>query len=165
MILIDGMNLLYKFPDLEGLMYEGRLEDARKGLLGILREYRAIKKEHIRVVFDGRRKPGDTTRTETLGRIEICYSHDLSADYIIKEYVKHDANPRMITVVTSDKDILFYVNRFKTRNITSEKFSDQVRETIENANKVESPEKETDPVLSDDEMRFWEKMFNRKKKS
>ena len=165
MILIDGMNLLYKFPDLEGLMYKGRLEDARKGLIDLLKEYKTIKKEHVRVVFDGRRKPGDTTRTETLGRVEICYSHDLSADYIIKEYVKHDTNPRMITVVTSDKDILFYVNRFKCPSIVSEKFAELVRETIENAHTVTAPEKEANPVLSDDEMRFWEKLFNRKKKN
>ena len=38
-ILIDGFNLIYKFPDLEALMYEERLNDARKGLLSKLKEY------------------------------------------------------------------------------------------------------------------------------
>ncbi|GEM_PF-2098495 len=28
-ILIDGFNLIYKFPELEGLMYEGKLAEAR----------------------------------------------------------------------------------------------------------------------------------------
>lgn len=165
MILIDGLNLLYKFPDLEGLMYQGKLNEARDGLVGILKEYRNLKKEHIRVVFDGKRRPSDNTRTETLGRIEICYSHDLSADFIIKEFIKHDENPRMVTVVTSDKDIIFYVNRFKAKIVQSEKFAEQVRQEIEGAQTKAAPEKDADPVISDDEMRFWEKMFSRKKKN
>ena len=103
-------------------------------------------------------------RTETLGRIEICYSHDLSADFIIKEFIKHDENPRMVTVVTSDKDIIFYVNRFKAKVLQSEKFADIVRQSIEAAETKAAPEKDADPVVSDDEMRFWEKMFSRKKK-
>lgn len=164
MILIDGMNLLYKFPDLEGMMYEGRLNEARDGLVQILKEFRQIKKEHVRVVFDGKRRPSDNTRTETISRIEICYSHDLSADFIIKEYIKHDENPRMVTVVTSDKDIIFYVNRFKARVMQSEKFADYVKETIETARSTAVPEKDTNPAISDDEMRFWEKMFSRRKK-
>lgn len=164
MILIDGMNLLYKFPDLEGMMYEGKLNEARDGLILILKEFRQIKKEHVRVVFDGKRKPSDNTRTETIARIEICYSHDLSADFIIKEYIKHDDNPRMVTVVTSDKDIIFYVNRFKAKVMQSEKFADYVKEVIDSAQSKAAPEKDADPAISDEEMRFWEKMFSRKKK-
>ncbi|MDY6970645.1 MAG: NYN domain-containing protein, partial [Spirochaetota bacterium] len=37
--LIDGFNLIYKFPQLEELMYQDRLVDARVGLLNKLKEY------------------------------------------------------------------------------------------------------------------------------
>ena len=53
MFLIDGFNLIYKFPDLEEKMLRGQLDDARAGLLDRLKEYQRIKKARIRVVFDG----------------------------------------------------------------------------------------------------------------
>ncbi len=158
-ILIDGFNLIYKFPELEGKMYLSQLNDARAGLLKILKEYQKITKTKIRVVFDGKRNPGDKLKTERSGTIDVYYSHDYSADYLIKEFIKKDPNPKMATVVTSDKDIIFYVNRFRTKVITSEKFADHVNKTIEDSTKEILPEKDENPELSDEELQFWEQQF------
>ena len=66
-------------------------------------------------------------------------------------------------MVTSDKDILFYVNRFNARTMTSEKFADQVTRTIQEEEEARNlPEKEDDPVVSDEEVSFWERLFRRK---
>ncbi len=162
-LLIDGFNLLYKFPELEELMYLEKLNEARKGLLERLREYYSIKKVRIRVVFDGRRNPMDALKSERSGAIDVFYSIDYSADFLIKEFIKKDPNPKMTTVVTSDKDILFYVNRFKARTMTSEKFADHLNKTIEEYYAEKTVEKEEDPVLSEDEVSFWERIFRGKK--
>lgn len=160
--LIDGFNLIYKFPHLEGMMYEGKLNDARKGLIDILKDFYRIKKPEIRVIFDGKKNPGDNTPQETLGPIRVYYSHDLSADHLIKEFVKTNPNPPMTTVVTSDKEIIFYVNRFKAPVIKSEDFAPQVQRAIEDFEKGQAPEKDENPTLSEEELGFWERLFNKK---
>jgi predicted RNA-binding protein with PIN domain len=161
--LIDGFNLLYKFPDLEEMMYQGRLNEARRGLLDRLKEYHTIKKTHIRVVFDGKKNPSDNLRTEKSGAIDVYYSLDYSADFLIKEFIKKDPNPRMAIVVTSDKDILFYVNRFRAQTMTSEKFADHLTKTIEERHAEKVVEKEDDPSLTAEEVSFWERLFRGKR--
>lgn len=160
--LIDGFNLLYKFPDLEELMYQGKLNEARRGLLQKLKEFQKLKKARLRVVFDGKKEPSSAVRSERMGTIDIYYSIDYSADHLIKEFIKKDLNPRMSTVVTSDKDILFYVNRFRAKTMTSEVFADFVNDTFREEEDKETPEKEDNPVLSSEELSFWEKLFRKK---
>jgi predicted RNA-binding protein with PIN domain len=163
-LLIDGLNLIYKFPDLEEKILRGHLIEAREGLLELLKEFQKLKKSHIRIVFDGKKKPSHNVRSERIGTIDVFYSLDYSADFLIKEFIKKDPNPKMTTVVTSDKDILFYVNRFKARTMTSEKFADFVTKTIEEHYLEVLPEKDDNPVLSHEEISFWERIFTRKMK-
>jgi len=161
--LIDGFNLIYKFPDLEELMYLHRLNDARAGLLGILKEYQKIKKTQIRVVFDGKKEPAHELRSERIGTIDVYYSLDFSADFLIKEFIKKELNPKMVTVVTSDKDIIFFINRFKVKNIKSENFAEMVKKAIEEERMEKIPEKEDYPTLTDEDISFWERLFKNKK--
>lgn len=158
-VLIDGFNLIYKFPDLEGMMYLGKLSEARRGLLDRLKEYQKITGTHIRVVLDGKKEESLELRSERVGKIDVYYSLDFSADYLIKQFIKKDINPRMTTVVTSDKDIIDFVTRFKAKVRKSEDFAKQVEDTINEKIEESIPEKEEDPVLSDDELAYWEKVF------
>ena len=68
----------------------------------------------------------------------------------------------MTTVVTSDKDIIFYVNRFKAKVMKSEDFAAMVDKTIREWAEALVPEKEDDPVLTEEEVSFWENMFKRR---
>jgi len=163
-LLIDGFNLIYKFPDLEAMMYENRLGDARRGLLEKLKEYQKIKKFPIRVVFDGKKEPSVNMKSERIGSIDVYYSLDYSADFLIKQFIKKDINPRMTTVVTSDKDIQFYVKRFRARIQTSEKFAEHLVSVIEEFYAEKIPEKDDDPVLSEDEISVWERLFRGREK-
>lgn len=166
-LLIDGFNLIYKFPELEEMMYYSQLDNARQGLLEKMKEYQKIKKSVIRVVFDGTKGAAGTTTSEKSGSIDVYYSLNYSADYLIKQFIKKDINPKMTTVITSDKDILFYVNRFGAKTMQSEKFADHVNKTIiEYEDELElkkiAVEKEN-PVVTDDEISYWEKIFSSKK--
>lgn len=162
-ILIDGFNLIYKFPDFEELMYQDRLNDARKGLLNRLKEYQKIKKEHIRVIFDGKKNPSLNVKSEKDGTIDVYYSLDFSADFLIKQFIKKDPNPKMSTVVTSDKDIINYVSRFKAKVLTSEKFAEIITKTIEELFQSRLPEKDEYPEVTEEEISFWEKIFSSRK--
>ena len=160
--LIDGFNLIYKFPELESLMYQHRLDEARTGLLGKLKEFVKITGRTVRVVFDGKKQQSLDLRSETVGSIDVYYSLDYSADFLIKEFVKKDLNPRMTTVVTSDNGIIFYVTRFRVKLMKSEAFAGLLVKTIEESHVEKLPEKEDDPVLSDEDVKFWESLFKKK---
>ncbi|MBN2038639.1 MAG: NYN domain-containing protein [Spirochaetes bacterium] len=160
-ILIDGLNLIYKFPELEELMYQSRLSDARTGLLNKLKEYKDISKTGIMVVFDGKKERSLDLKNEHVKGIDVYYSLEYSADFLIKQFVKKNINPKMITVVTSDKDIISYVRRFKAKTRTSEDFSRYINEAIENSSKSIEPEKDIDPEISEEEILYWEKQFKK----
>jgi len=163
-ILIDGFNLIYKFPELEGLMYEGKLAEARAGLLDRLKEYARLTGAKVRVVFDGKKQPSLLIKSESAGVIDVYYSLDFSADHLIKEFIKKDINPRMATVVTSDKEIIAYVTRFKAKVKTSEEFAKMVDEIIEASRAAALPEKEDDPAVSQEDVSYWERLFKGKKR-
>lgn len=56
-LVVDGFNLIYKFPELEAFMYSDRLREARVGLLRILEAYSSkIKNPNIHVFFDGKKE-------------------------------------------------------------------------------------------------------------
>jgi len=165
-LLIDGFNLIYKFPDLEAMMYLSQLNTARAGLLEKLKDYQKIKKTAILVVFDGKKDKTLETAREKIGKIDVYYSLDYSADYLIKQFIKKDLNPKMTTVITSDKDIIFYINRFGAKNITSEKFSEIVNATFkeylkEKEDQQIKAEKEN-PSVTDEEISYWQKLFGKK---
>src|SRR3990172_6176511 len=101
-LLIDGFNLIYKFPALEEKMLRGFLEEAREGLLDMLKEFQKIRKSYIRIVFDGKKNPARDLRSERIGTIDVYYSLNYSADFLIKEFIKKDPNPKMTTVITSE---------------------------------------------------------------
>ena len=160
--LIDGFNLIYKFPELESLMYQHRLDGARAGLLEKLREFVKITGWTVRVVFDGKKQQSLDLGSETVGSIDVYYSLDYSADFLIKEFVKKDLNPRMTTVVTSDNGIIFYVTRFRVKLMKSEAFAALLEKTIGESRAEKLPEKEDNPVLSDEDVKFWENIFRKK---
>ncbi|MFH0974940.1 MAG: NYN domain-containing protein [Spirochaetota bacterium] len=160
-ILIDGFNLIYKFPELERLMYAGNLSGARIGLLNKLKEYRNITKLNITVIFDGKKDQSLEIKKECIKSIDVYYSLDYSADFLIKQFVKKDLNPRMITVVTSDKDIIDYVIRFKAKVKTSDDFFKHINATIAAYCDSPEPEKNENPVLDEEEILFWENQFKK----
>jgi hypothetical protein len=162
-LLVDAFNLIYKFPELEDNMYKGELTEARRGLLSLLVNYKNSWKKHIElhVFFDGKKKHGDETRRETVSGIQIYFSIDLSADHLIKEFIKRNPSPGNLHIITSDKDILFFAKKYKCLVQTSEEFSSLLLKTI----KEKKSEKDLDekPVVSED-ISFWHEMFAKRKK-
>lgn len=160
-VLIDGFNLIYKFPDLEEKMSRGDLPGAMRGLLGILKDYQAHTKKKLRVVFDGRKQKGLDMTSERVGVIDVFYSLDYTADFVIMQFIKQDPKPALTTVVSSDKQIVSFVNRFGAPFIHSENFAELVKKTLEPEAPPLPPEKEENVSLSEEEVGFWEKMFGK----
>ncbi|MBN1498920.1 MAG: NYN domain-containing protein [Spirochaetes bacterium] len=157
-ILIDGFNLMYKLPETDEHMHRGELAAAMKKLIRLAGEFARSAKKDITVIFDGKKLEGDPTVSEKQNGIKIEYSHDLSADFIIMQKIKKDKNPKMITVITSDREIHFFLNRFMTPCIKSEDFAEIIKEHF-NPAPANIPEKDENCILTEDEISFWEKLF------
>ncbi|MEM7184222.1 MAG: NYN domain-containing protein, partial [Spirochaetota bacterium] len=131
LLIIDGFNLIYKFPELEVCMYENRLQEARLGLLARVQKYR-MKKGNTEVIafFDGRKEKGSVVETDDYQGITIRYSHELKADVLIKKYVKTCLSRGNVLTVTSDKDILFHCRKYGIPTNTSEDFAKKMNDVI-----------------------------------
>lgn len=167
--LIDAFNLSYKFPELELLMYKGEHGKAREGLLKIFLEFRSYQKRvpEIHFFFDGKREPGNDTKREIRSDMSLYYSHDMSADHLIKEFIKRAPSPGEITVVSSDKEVLRFARSHRCKTETSEDFEKAIQEKRKEQRtppEAADPGAETDPVVSRDEMLYWRKMFAESKK-
>jgi hypothetical protein len=71
-----------------------------------------------------------------------------------------DPQPTQTTVITSDKEIAFFMNRLRTPVIKSEDFASEVM-ALRAPKEQPEPEKDADVHLEAEELSFWEKMFTR----
>jgi len=158
-LLIDGNNLIYKFPHLEKFMYEKSMAGAREGLIQLMADYRSHVKnpDEILVFFDGRKNSDLNLLQEEIDEIHVYYSHADSADDLIKHYIKMSPVLSDLAVVTSDKDILFYAKRFKVKSYTSEQFAAQITEKLNSAETDKTDGAEV--KLDKQEISFWKKFM------
>lgn len=156
---VDGFNLIYKIPELEEYMYAGKLESAMKGLISILSTYRSNshKKGEIHIFFDGKRRRGDETYEETVSGVRCYYSHDLSADYLIEQFLIQHKAPGEVWCISSDKRIRESARKSKAHSKTSEEFAEDLKKDQSN----EGPEK---PVgsMSKKEVNYWLNLFSKR---
>lgn len=163
-LVIDAFNLIYKFPDLETLMYQHNLVEARRGLIQKLLNYKKLKKkEEIHLFFDGRKDMGSPVEVDEIGPLKIYYSLDQKADERIKQFIKKNPNPGNLFVVSSDKDIIFYSKRYLCKNYTSEEFFSLVNRTLESKHSKEQEADRIHKSLSDQELMYWLKIFKDRK--
>lgn len=156
---IDGFNLIYKIPELEEHMYAGKLESAMKGLIRVMAAYRSDshKKGEIHIFFDGKRRQGDETHEETVSGIRCYYSHDLSADYLIEQFLIQHKSPGEVWCISSDKRVRESARKSKAHSKTSEEFASD----IQKEKSKPGPEKPSG-TLSKKEINYWLDMFKKR---
>ena len=101
--IVDGYNVIKK----TAFLNHKKLKDARDALLSFIDKYRphGSYKNQITVVFDGREGVFNFNQNCDFS---VIFSKKESADSCIKSLVDKASNPRNITVVSDDKDIVFY---------------------------------------------------------
>jgi hypothetical protein len=143
-ILIDGYNLIRKYPPLS----QAEKNDFSKGrekLLEWLAQYRRKIANPITVVFDGG-QGGDWDEGRDIYKgIKIRYSpQGQTADDIIKRLAKKEGEK--ILVVTSDQELGSYCRIFKTGWIRSEDFARRIQEQIWSGDQDSFPEDDRDDL-------------------
>lgn len=123
-LVLDGFNVLYKFPEFEEMMVRGQLEPAMRGLIQYMSPIKkSYPKMEIHIFFDGRRSKGDDTFRDFVGGIHVYYSIDESADYLIKEFVESKFGGEQVRVVSSDKQVRHSAKIQKCELQSSEDFA------------------------------------------
>ena len=145
--LIDGHNLIGRLPDV-------RLDDPddEAKLAARLRTYSARTGKRITVVFD-RGLPGGRSRELSGGGVEVVFAASgHTADGILRERIRQARDPRGLTVVTSDREVIAAAQARGARMMRSEEFAAQLR-----APRAASVEQ--DVHLSEEEVEEWLKVF------
>jgi predicted RNA-binding protein with PIN domain len=146
-VLIDGHNLIGRLPDLR---FDDPDDEAK--LVARLRTYSARTRKRVTVVFD-QGLPGGRSRALSGGRVEVVFaSAGHTADGILRERVQRARNPRGLTVVTSDREVIAAAQARGARVVRSEDFAAEL-------SSAPSVEQEKDVHLSAGEVEEWLKLF------
>ncbi|MFH1709085.1 MAG: NYN domain-containing protein [Planctomycetota bacterium] len=131
-VIIDGYNLIYASERWADFMDRGVIDAARDELLAALADYFREARQPVTVIFDGRPgydRPGG--RKLAHGPIEVRFAGSRrEADDAIIDRVRASAQPRDITVITTDRAIARAVGEYGARVKTSREFRVEVFEEL-----------------------------------
>jgi len=162
---IDGYNLIHK---LRNIAPGEPMAAMRERLEVMLSRYRQKSRRHVTVVYDG----GGGPRPHSLrSSVEVVYSGSLkSADRWIIDHARSlEPRPGMMLVISSDREIQRHATAWGARCIDSETFIEELAAMGITANggggkSSKAAEKGADSnPLSDKEVDYWLRMFDRKK--
>ncbi|OGF47981.1 MAG: hypothetical protein A2452_04825 [Candidatus Firestonebacteria bacterium RIFOXYC2_FULL_39_67] len=110
-ILIDAYNVMRSTAFADDFDFK-ILRNQREKFLSLLSEYASRVTHRVIAVFDGAGTGELLSNSENFGNVEILYSSGgESADDVIKKMAAEASNPRNIMVVSSDKEIMYYVKQ------------------------------------------------------
>ncbi len=115
---IDGYNLLHKLFPSPG---KTSLENLRGRMESLLLEYQRNRKCHMSIVYDG----GGLRESSAGGSLCVIYTaSSKSADAWIIDYVKSlNTNRKMVTIVSSDREVCLYGRAYGAKILSSEEFA------------------------------------------
>ena len=117
-LLIDGHNLIGRLPDIS--LSE---PDDEQRLLAKLESHLAGAPGEVVVVFDPGPNPPADAPPYRGGRVAAIFARPPeSADDVIMRLIRADPNPRHITVVTADREILACARRHRCRIVKTDRF-------------------------------------------
>nr|HID13731.1 hypothetical protein [Anaerolineae bacterium] len=148
-LLIDGHNLIGRLPNL-------RLDDPNDEakLVARLRAYCARTGRRATVVFD-QGLPGGRSQELSGGGVEVVFAAaGRTADGILRGRIRRARDPRGLTVVTSDHEVIAAARARGARVMRSEEFAVHLR-----APRPVDDGEEKDTHLSAEEIEEWLKVF------
>jgi len=159
-VLVDGMNLVFKFPDLAFCLGDRRMREAQEGLLHHLKSFFSDKMPSIQVFFDGKKNYIEDIFSESVDGMMVHYSHDKTADELIMGYLTQCPLPSSCLVISSDKEILNFARRTGAKRKSSENFYADWKKREEDLRSQELEEVKVEEPTHE-ELAYWEKEFLR----
>jgi uncharacterized protein len=118
--IIDGNNLIGKITSLKLSNSKGN-DSSRIGLVNILNGFFISRKIRITLHFDGY-----PNAIIPLIKGKIVYSENRTSDDLIREEIEQSKNPKLITLVSSDRSLIDYAHVNSCRVVKSEDFVSEI---------------------------------------
>jgi predicted RNA-binding protein with PIN domain len=159
-VLIDAYNAMFAHPQIGPLVRRDN-QAAREEFLAFVAQNRPAGAERIYVVFDAHRDPSPTTQTgrtreSTERGLHVVYATE-TADTWIQNRIRQAADPRQITVVTSDREILATVAAHQAQVLRVSTFMRLRQRSARRVSQSRSSDKPSH--MSKRELERWEKLF------
>lgn len=145
-VIVDGYNVIFAWADLKKLA-ETDLAGARERLMHILCNYSAFTKEHVVLVFDAYRVPGNRGERFDFHNIHVVYTkeHELG-DVYIERLVSEIGKNEQVRVVSSDGLIQLSAVRFGVQRCPTADFEAEVDAVSEKISEYLEKMKAGNPV-------------------
>jgi hypothetical protein len=129
---------------------------AQAALIKLVNDYAAgYKKHRITLVFDG----DADVDIPPASNVYIKASGSDLADNVIKEIVRIDPNPKLITVVSSDMEVYNYARLHSCEAMLCEEFLEQLKKSSKSKDIRHTAESEKPAGVSKKEMRRMKELF------
>ncbi len=148
--LIDGHNLIAAMPDID--LDE---PDDEVRLVARLREWAlADRRRRVLVIFDRGLVAGKDPRLSR-GRVQVYFAPSgQTADSLLRRRIEQVEDPRAVTLITSDREIIAAANARRMGHMFSEAFAVRLGEDLQPA-----PAEPDEPTLSPAEVQEWLDLF------
>jgi ribosomal protection tetracycline resistance protein len=161
-ILIDAYNVIFADPKLGPLVRQDPAR-ARDELLALVAQRIPADGTLGIVVFDAMRDPRPTTETGRTGRsyergLQVIYARE-SADDWIREHIQTHADPTLLTIVTSDREILETARAHRAGMMRVSDFLQLAAKRHARARELRESEKPNH--TSRREMEEWQRLFEK----
>jgi len=165
-ILIDAYNVIFAHPRF-GPLVRRDPEAARQQFLEYVQAHRPTDSSRVTVVFDAHREPGAANDAGRQGRsysstVHVVFALE-TADVWIQTRVRESAHPGLITVVTSDREILATVHAHGAQRLAVSEFLHRRRPRRMAASRRQSSD-EKPQSMSRRELEELERLFEERKK-
>ncbi len=160
--LIDGYNLMYAGGLLGKRLGPGGFQRVRHRFLNDLADAMgAVDAHQTTVVFDAASSPKESARESTFKGLSIIYAvDDENADARIEQILARHANPKTLTVVSTDRRIRHAAERRKSSAITADAFWVELDARREALKLHSAPSNRPTPTESPpDDTEFWLQEF------
>ena len=153
-IIIDGYNLIYAIDETRPYGSPRSSGAERRKLLELLGKYARLSGSSLTIVFDGppgKHGPGDAEN------VNIIFSHEKSADRVIKGMVESSSHARDLAVVSSDREIRTFVKRCGANSVSTKAFVKEIREIFREKSKEKRRREPRDKILQEGEVdaEYW----------
>jgi len=160
-IIIDAYNLMHKVPEMQLLLKQSQ-DICVDTMIQKLHGHYFGKGYKVILVFDGYGKNKHEQNIEVkFSKTDIGYDYG-HADALIKHLVEKARNPKLVKVISSDRDVTFYAKECGAKIQTAETFWGEIKERRTERNEAFREENEKPSVISRNEYDFLLKEFTKK---